>query len=229
MRVVGLVAVVAACGGDEPCTEGASVACTCTDGGTGAQVCLADGTFDACVCDDTDTDTDTDTDSDTDTDTEPTRTIYVGRYLGASSLWADLPNANGQLGLAAGDAQCVALDVGADHVCDYEELVAAHVAGETLFGEIPLGTTLWVQRTTTETVGGIDYPPGQGANCVDWTFIGNHLADGEYATFDATGVPTYHLDSDAVFDGIDTTHAAPGDLQCGGVTRDLPCCSPRPD
>ena len=32
------------------CVPGASAACTCTDGRSGAQVCRADRTFDACVC-----------------------------------------------------------------------------------------------------------------------------------------------------------------------------------
>jgi hypothetical protein len=34
----------------EQCTIGASVACACTDGRTGAQVCLADHTLGACLC-----------------------------------------------------------------------------------------------------------------------------------------------------------------------------------
>src|SRR5262249_20263400 len=32
------------------CTAGASLACACTDGRTGAQVCMADGTLGPCAC-----------------------------------------------------------------------------------------------------------------------------------------------------------------------------------
>jgi hypothetical protein len=45
-----LATLVAGCPGTTRCTEGMSVACTCTDGRSGAQVCLADGTYGACAC-----------------------------------------------------------------------------------------------------------------------------------------------------------------------------------
>jgi len=55
---LGLVAagswLVVSCGGDSAqsrCVPGTSSACACVDGSVGAQVCAADGTFDACVCD----------------------------------------------------------------------------------------------------------------------------------------------------------------------------------
>ncbi|MBI5517544.1 MAG: FG-GAP repeat protein [Deltaproteobacteria bacterium] len=38
------------CSADPACNPGASVACACTDGRTGAQVCGADGRLGACVC-----------------------------------------------------------------------------------------------------------------------------------------------------------------------------------
>lgn len=54
---LGLVAagswLVVSCGGngsESGCVPGASIACACVDGRLGAQVCAADGTFDACVC-----------------------------------------------------------------------------------------------------------------------------------------------------------------------------------
>lgn len=147
---------------------------------------------------------------------------YAGMASGASSVWATLPNASGLTGLAAGNAQCAS--IGADHVCDYEEVVAAALAGE--LSAIPMGTTAWMQRTTAVDVGGTSYPAGQGGRCVDWTFSGNHLADGEYITFDALGMPTYHFDPDTFFDGTDTSHATPGDLECGGATRAILCCYP---
>lgn len=47
-------------------------------------------------------------------------------------------------------------------------------------------------------------------------------------TFEVSGVPTYELDADTFFDGIDTSHAAPGALPCGGITRSILCCTATP-
>ncbi len=46
---VGLTLLVS-CGSRTRCVEGTSQGCVCTDGRTGAQVCNAMGTFEACVC-----------------------------------------------------------------------------------------------------------------------------------------------------------------------------------
>ena len=59
-------------------------------------------------------------------------------------------------------------------------------------------------------------------------FVGNHLADGEYITFDAAGVPTYHFDNDTFYDSVATEHVTPGDLDCGGQTRAILCCNAAP-
>lgn len=115
--------------------------------------------------------------------------------------------------------------IGADHVCDYVELLAANTAGE--FANVPQGTTAWVHRTTDAMVGGSNSPAGPGGRCNDWTFNGNHIADGEYATFDTAGVITFHLDNDTVYDpGQPGVHTVVGDLECGGVMRAVFCCSP---
>jgi hypothetical protein len=53
------------------CVPGASQACACTDGKSGAQKCNAAGTFDACVCTGTDASVDTGADLDASTDTAP--------------------------------------------------------------------------------------------------------------------------------------------------------------
>jgi len=46
-----LALLLAGCGDDDAgCLSGASIACTCTDGRSGAQTCGADGTFAACAC-----------------------------------------------------------------------------------------------------------------------------------------------------------------------------------
>jgi hypothetical protein len=73
-----LGAVAFGCGDDDSssvCDNGETQPCTCTDGNTGAQSCLNDGSgWSECECTggdtDTDTGTDADTDSDADTDTD---------------------------------------------------------------------------------------------------------------------------------------------------------------
>jgi hypothetical protein len=148
--------------------------------------------------------------------------IYAGLVPNMPSTWEYF----GMPGLAGGRLSCMNNVAGSDHPCDYEEVVSAAERGE--LAAIPMGTTAWLQRTTPVTVDGMEYAPGQGGNCVDWTFNGNHLADGEYITFDAAGVPTYHFDSDTFFDGVDTTRAQPGLLQCGFEMRAILCCHAAP-
>jgi hypothetical protein len=48
----------------------------------------------------------------------------------APSTWGALPQGGGVVGLAAGNNQCQALGIGADHVCDLTEVQAAAAAGE---------------------------------------------------------------------------------------------------
>ncbi len=153
---------------------------------------------------------------------------YAGAYPAAGgtpapSVWANLPAAGGQTGLDAGNAQCKALGIGADHVCDYEEVKLAQAAAEPSFMTIPAGTSAWVQRTTTAMVMGNPSAPGPGGRCNDWTYMTNHISDGEYITFDTVGNPTYHLDNDTIFDPMNP-HVIVGDLQCGGQTRSILCC-----
>ncbi len=125
-------------------------------------------------------------------------------------------------GLEAGHLLCQG--VGADHVCDYEELLVARTAGE--FSTVAQGTTAWVHRTTSAMVNAQVSFPGSGGRCVDWIFNGNHIADGEYATFDQAGVITFHLDPDTVYDpGAPGQHTVAGDLECGGVMRSIFCCN----
>ncbi len=127
------------------------------------------------------------------------------------------------VGLAAGDDQCNIAFAGSA-MCTYADLRAAQLAGQ--LAGIADVTTFWLQRDTTEDVNAIPSPPGPGGNCDNWTFNGNHLADGEYVTFSG-GVPDYHLDADTVYDGVSTSHVD-ADLPCGGTTRSIPCCAPCP-
>lgn len=156
----------------------------------------------------------------------PGHAYYAGKLDGAGSVWSELPQAMNAVGLEAGDNACKSLAVGADHVCDYEEVLLAEAQGE--LASIPAGTTAWVQRTTTAIVNGAPSEPGRGGNCNNWTFGGNHLADGEYATFDTTGVPTFHLDDDTIFDPNAPLgeHIIAADLQCGSTVRSILCCYP---
>lgn len=150
---------------------------------------------------------------------------YAGKFTAAAdnSVWANLPGAGGLTGLDAGNNQCKALNVGADHVCDYEEVLKAQAQGE--LAAIPQGTTAWVQRTTVAMVNGQPSQPGPGGRCNDWTYATNHISDGEYITFDQAGVPTFHLDNDTVYDSAAPgVHTIGGDLECGGAKRSILCC-----
>lgn len=151
---------------------------------------------------------------------DPGQLLYAGNVPNVGPVW----EANGLSGLDAGDAMCKG--IGASHVCDYEEVLAAQVRGE--LAAIPAGTTAWIHRTTDAIVGEKVSKPGAGGRCNDWKYATNHIADGEYADFQAAGVPTYNLDPDTVFDGANPgVHVQPG-LDCGGAKRAILCCFPVP-
>ena len=143
---------------------------------------------------------------------------YFGMVPNIPSQWSD----QGLMGFAAGNSLCQG--IGADHVCDYEELLDAEAAGE--FATIAAGTTAWIHRTTMAMVDGVLSSPGPGGRCVDWTYGTNHISDGEYVEFSTGGTPTYHLDADTFYDGQDTTHTIPDELQCGNANRAILCCNP---
>jgi len=146
---------------------------------------------------------------------------YAGKSDGNGPVWGASFSANGETGLAAGREICLSEVPGSDHVCDYEEVLVAEKASE--LSTIVAGTTAWVQRTTVAMVNGAPSAPGPGGNCNFWTYQTNHIGDGEYLTFDVTGVPTYHLDNDTVYDQNDPAHAQ-ADLPCGGAIRSILCC-----
>jgi hypothetical protein len=148
---------------------------------------------------------------------------YAGKFDGAASVWANLPAAGGMTSLDAGNAQCKALNIGADHVCDYEEVLKANTQGE--LAGIAAGSSAWIQRTTVAMVNGQPSQPGPGGRCNNWTYATNHISDGEYFSFDTAGVPTAHLDNDTVFDPANPgVHTIGNDLQCGGTMRSILCC-----
>jgi hypothetical protein len=143
---------------------------------------------------------------------------FAGMVPNIPSIWVS----GGLTSFAAGDDMCQKANLGADHVCDYEEVLSADTNGE--FSMIAVGTNVWIQRTTSAMVNGVPSAPGPGGRCNDWKYGTNHISDGEYGTFDMLGKITYHLDNDTFFDGVDTTHQIPNDLQCGGVNRAIMCC-----
>lgn len=146
--------------------------------------------------------------------------VYAGMVSGVVSQWGANPQANGKTGYEAGVEICKT--IGADHPCEYMEVKAAEAMGALV--NVAQGTTAWLHRTTP---GPNAEPAGPGGRCNDWTYATNHIADGEYITFDVLGVPTYHIDNDTFYDGIDTTHQIQGDLQCGGEVRNIMCCFPK--
>lgn len=143
---------------------------------------------------------------------------YAGMVPNVPSVWVS----GGLTSLQAGDDMCVKANVGADHVCDYTEVLAAEKNGE--LKAIPANTTAWIQRTTTAMVNGQPSAPGPGGRCNEWTYSTNHRSDGEYIIFQQVGVPTYMLDNDTVYDPNDGSHVNLADLQCGGVNRAILCC-----
>lgn len=108
---------------------------------------------------------------------------------------------NGLEGLQAGTAMCQA--IGADHVCNYDEVVKAEAAGE--LSQLPTNLTYWLHRTTSvidpmnkncnvdsdcNAAGVLPYcdpvqkkcafKAGAGARCNDWTYPTGHISDGEW-------------------------------------------------
>jgi hypothetical protein len=145
------------------------------------------------------------------------------------SNWAYKAN----VGLAAGNEMCQ--DQGADHVCDYDDLVLAASKGE--LSGLSSTDTAWLIRTHSVTVSatsptisvlgqpatvGTTYPIGKGSNCDDFNYSTDHLNDGEYVNFSTGGnTPTFHFD-----DNPCVIQTLPKDIPCGHNTmpRDLLCC-----
>ena len=169
---------------------------------------------DDCVGSDDDTGTGS-TGEVNDCDMMPTYALMIPNV---PSAWED----GGVTGFTAGNQMCQ--NMGADHVCDYNEIEAAFAKGE--FAALPNGTTAWLHRNNDEVVDGST--PGTGGRCVDWTYSTNHISDGEFVTFNA-GAPTYTIDNDTNYDPMapaPNPHVQMGLLECGGVNRAILCCHP---
>jgi hypothetical protein len=224
-------------GPDSSCTPGMAYACNCADGSPGAASCNLDGTPGVCVCtggDPTGTDATSATTAATSTSDDACTTgcgdtttagsseggacgpIVAGKVDNVAVPWSF----SGQTGLSAGAAMCTS--IGADHLCDYEEVLLADQAGE-LAGMVNI--TAWIHRTTVESVEGVPSAPGPGGRCVDWSDGTGTLADGEWVEFAADGL-VYHLDPDTFYDGLDGSHTDALAFPCMAVARSLLCCNP---
>ncbi|MEX1364996.1 MAG: hypothetical protein AB1Z98_17845 [Nannocystaceae bacterium] len=153
--------------------------------------------------------------------------VYVAMVPSSGSRW----ESGALTGIAAGEQLCqqAAAAAGAADpmevgVCEYQQVLQAAAAGE--FAAMPAGTTAWLHRLTVADIGGVPTQPGVGGRCVDWTYQTNHISDGEFVEFGAGGLPTYNLDNDTFYDGVDTTHTQPGLLECGTAMRAILCCNP---
>ena len=143
---------------------------------------------------------------------------YAGLVPNVTSVWVS----GGLTSFAAGDDMCQKANLGgADHVCDYEEVLKAVAANE--LKNVAAGTTIWVQRTTTANVNGVPSTAGPGGRCNDWKYNTNHIADGEYAVAEAAGSLKFFLDNDTIYDNIPGSHNQPG-LDCNGASRAIMCC-----
>lgn len=237
--LLGALACSVQAGDDGPqgtaCTPGAPVSCSCLDGALGTAVCQAGGVVGPCTCGAA-TDgsgasssgsgssggsgcaTSGCADSGTSSSSESgdcSATIYAGKFDGMPVPWVF----QGEMGLAAGNAACASL--GADHVCEYQEVRAAEAADE-LAGLV--NTFAWVHRETIEDVEAVPSAPGPGGRCVDWTDGTGMFADGEWLEFTAQGV-VYHLDADTFYDGLDSSHTDAMSLPCANIMRSVLCCN----
>ncbi len=133
----------------------------------------------------------------------------VSNMASPTTVGDGLPSAwsyQGYVGLAAGKALCQ--DVGADHVCSYDETVEADLRGELPDLAVPSNLTYWLRRTSDVAdaakfnvvcakkadcgiaqvcVPGLDGAiracaslPGEGGSCVDWAGNADDVSDGEW-------------------------------------------------
>lgn len=124
-------------------------------------------------------------------------------------------------GIESGDAACMA--VGADHACDYDDIVLAASKGEIT--GLAATDTAWLQRTHSVTAAGQNWEvlgapvaagtvlkSAPGARSANWTYATDHANDCEFISFEkGLNNPTYHLDDNPCF------------RQPGGGGKDIPC------
>ncbi len=139
-------------------------------------------------------------------------------------------------GLPAGNQACQ--DMGADHVCDYDDVVLAASKGE--LSTLATTDTAWLYRVNAVTISstspdievlgspatmGTTYQVGLASRCANWTYQTDHLNDGEFVSFqNGVNSPQFHLD-----DNPGAIQATPKDIPCGHnlMPRAVLCCFPK--
>lgn len=169
------------------------------------------------------TDSDSSTESDTDGDTDSGTTGEVDICAGVPIYVGMVPNSGPQwshpgfgLGFTSGTQACIA--AGYEGVCTYTQLEEASTQGD--FAAVPAGTTYWVHRVMATMYNGMLIQPDTRSRCDDWRYGTNDVNDGEYATV-AAGALTFTLDADPLPNGGSDASG----LDCGGLTRSIPCCN----
>ncbi|MGH1345519.1 MAG: hypothetical protein ACRBN8_28400 [Nannocystales bacterium] len=165
---------------------------------------------------DTDSDTDGDTDSDGTTggvDVCAGVPIYVGMVPASPPIW-EHPGFGA--GFTSGTQACMA--AGYEGVCTYTQMEEASAQGD--FAAVPPGTTYWVHRVVATMYNAVLIQPDTRSRCDDWRYGTNDVNDGEYATV-AAGALTFTLDADPLPNGGGDASG----LDCGGLTRSIPCCN----
>ncbi len=244
------------------CIPNASVPCACLGGTMGVQICQADGkSYSMCQCSSTGTGGSTTTSfggtgGSACQCSNPGGELYCGASIcNADAGTGDSGCANqvvfagkagqtfgsnwsymGMPSLTAGNLACQA--IGADHVCDYDDIVLAASKGE--LSTLTASDTAWLDRTHSVTIatGGPDIvvlgqAPAAGtvlkvaksSRCADWTYSTDHLNDGEYVEFPNGGnSPKFHLD-----DNPCVIQTVPKDIPCGHnmMPREILCCYPK--
>lgn len=177
-----------------------------------------DGEMPPCP-EDCQTDTDSDTEGDTDDGTSTGADacagvpIYVGMVPDSGPIWQHPGFGDG---FTSGTQACMA--AGYEGVCTYTQLVAASDQGD--FAAVPAGTTFWVHRVVATMYNAMLIQPDTRSRCDDWRYGTNDVNDGEYATVNG-GALTFTLDADPEPNG----GMDPSGLNCGGLTRGIPCCN----
>ena len=151
---------------------------------------------------------------------------YIGVVGPVGSSWqGSFGLDSGVQGKQAGDEACNAAFAGS-HACTWEEAKASDVCGK-LAALKQTTTTAWLHRTSPEVAtstafvdDGASQPgaPSPAARCGDWQSTTNDNADGEWIEF-GNGAMKAHLDGNTAPDA-----AAPGVLDCAGVSRLVLCC-----
>jgi len=167
---------------------------------------------------------------------------FAGKVSASGVTFASNWSYKAAVGIAAGNQACQ--DQGADHVCDYDDLVLAASKGEIT--GLAVTDTAWLQRThavtpTAATASsllvlgepatvGTTYMVSKGSRCADWNYSTDHLNDGEFVSFEnGLNKPTFNLDNNPCAIQAALADGGTKYIPCGHNTmpRDVLCCYPK--